>query len=113
MATGESTPPVQMRLDVAKQPLRQMQVQQIRQRWIGPVEIHSSRIRRQQSWFVGRAHAAISFKWLHTYLLFVPPDLDHLSITQVCTPSTSIIGGPPHGYRSAGGLSGGIARLDT
>ena len=37
--------------------------------------------------------------WLHIYLLFVPPDLDHLPITQAIKPSTRIIGGAPHGRR--------------
>jgi hypothetical protein len=36
--------------------------------------------------------------------LFVPPDIDHLPITQAITPSTSIIGGPSmaNGYRIIG-----------
>ena len=54
MAAGELAEPVEMRLDMAKQRLGQMQPQQIRQRRIGPVEIHPRGIGREQSRLVGR-----------------------------------------------------------
>ena len=45
----DAAKPIEMRFDMAKQCVRQMQPQQIRQRRIGAVEIHPRRIRRQQS----------------------------------------------------------------
>ena len=44
---------------------RQMQTQQIRQRRIGPVEIHARRIRREQSRLVGRSDCTVLHAWLH------------------------------------------------
>ena len=64
MAAGEPAEPVEMRLDMAKQRLGQMQPQQIGQRRIGPVEIHPRRIRREQSRLVGGG-CAILLEWLH------------------------------------------------
>jgi hypothetical protein len=48
MTAGERAQAVEMRLDMAKQRIGQMNPQQIRQRRIGAVEIHSGRIRREQ-----------------------------------------------------------------
>ena len=53
-----------MRLDMAKQRFRQMQAQQIRQRRIGPVEIHPRRVRREQPRLAGSGYA-ILLEWLH------------------------------------------------
>ena len=53
MTAGERAQPVEMRLDMAKQRVGQMDAQQIGQRRIGAVEIHAGRIRRQQSGLVG------------------------------------------------------------
>ena len=55
MAAGERAEPVEMRLDMAKQRIGQMQPQQIGQRRIGAVEIHARGIRREQSRLVGLA----------------------------------------------------------
>ncbi len=41
MATGEPAEPVEMRLDVVEQRIRQMDTQQVRQRRIGAIEIHA------------------------------------------------------------------------
>src|SRR5260370_42318902 len=49
MAAGGRAQPVEMRLDMAKQRVRKMDTQQIRQRRIGTVEIHPRGIRREQS----------------------------------------------------------------
>ena len=53
MTAGERAQPVEMRLDMAKQRIGQMNAQQIGQRRIGAVEIHPRRIRREQSRLVG------------------------------------------------------------
>ena len=53
MAAGERAEPVEMRLDMAKQRVGQMQPQQIGQRRIGAVEIHARGIGREQSRLVG------------------------------------------------------------
>ena len=55
---------VEMRLDMAKQRLRQMQTQQIRQRRIGPVEIHSRGVGCEQTRLTGSGNA-ILLEWLH------------------------------------------------
>ncbi len=49
MTAGERAQPIEMRLDMAEQRVRQMDAQQIRQRGIGPVEIHSRGVGREQS----------------------------------------------------------------
>ena len=54
MAAGERAQPIEMRLDMAKQRIGQMDAKQIGQRRIGAVEIHARRVRRQQSGLVGR-----------------------------------------------------------
>ena len=53
MTAGQRAQPVEMRLDMAKQRIRQMDAQQIGQRRIGPVEIHAGGIGREQSRLVG------------------------------------------------------------
>ena len=64
MPAGESAEAIEMRLDMVKQRLGQMQPQEIRQRRIGPVEIHPRGVRCQQTRLVGRGRA-ILFEWLH------------------------------------------------
>ena len=54
MAAGERAQPVEMRLDMAKQRIGQMDAQQIGQRRIGAVEIHAGGVGRQQSRLVRR-----------------------------------------------------------
>jgi hypothetical protein len=49
MAAGERAEPVEMRFDVEKQRIWEMDTQQIRQRRIGAVKIHSRGVRRKQS----------------------------------------------------------------
>ncbi len=53
MTAGERAQAVEMRLDMAKQRIWQMNAQQIRQRRIGAVEIHSGCIRREQPRSIG------------------------------------------------------------
>ncbi|MHC2475530.1 hypothetical protein ACVJF0_006507 [Bradyrhizobium elkanii] len=53
IASGQPAEAVEMRLDVAEQCVGQMQLQKIGQRRIGPVEIHSRRVGRQQPRLVG------------------------------------------------------------
>ena len=65
MAAGQFAEAIEMRLDMAKQRVGQMQPQQIGQRRIGPVEIHPRRIGREQSRLIGRACRAIMHAWLH------------------------------------------------
>ena len=65
MAAGQFAEAIEMRLDMAKQRIGQMQPQQIGQRRIGPVEIHPRRVRREQSRLVGRSGCAIMHEWLH------------------------------------------------
>ncbi len=65
IAAGQPAETVEMRLDMAEQRLGQMQPQQIGQRRVGPVEIHSRRIRRKQSRLVGQSCRAIMHAWLH------------------------------------------------
>ena len=64
IAAGQSAEPIEMRFDMAKQRIGQMQLEQIRQRRIGPVEIHPRGVRRQQARLVGRG-CAILLEWLH------------------------------------------------
>ncbi len=59
MTAGERAQPVEMRLDMAKQRIRQMNAKQIRQRRIGPVKIHAGRIRRQQPLLIDRGCSTI------------------------------------------------------
>ena len=54
MAAGKRAEPVEMRLDVAKQSVRQMEPQQIRERRIGAVEIHARGVGREQARLVRR-----------------------------------------------------------
>jgi hypothetical protein len=87
MAAGERTEPIEMRLEVAEQRVRQMNPQKVSQRRIGAVEIHPRSIRREQSWPVGGAsHVTLSGQLWHLHLLFVPrpvfqlyvlDDIDH------------------------------------
>jgi hypothetical protein len=67
MAAGKAAEAIEMRLDMAKQCVRQMKPQQIRQRRIGAIEIHAGRIRRQQSRPVGSDCLTILLEWLHFY----------------------------------------------
>ena len=101
-AAGERAEPVEMRLDVTKQRIGQMQPKQVGQRGIGAIEIHPRRIRREQSGPIGRG-VAILLEGFHFRLLFVLSGatgaIDHLPIKQAIKPSTGIIGGPPHGRR--------------
>ena len=69
MAAGECAEPIQMRLDMVKQRIRQMQPQQIRQRRIGPVEIHARGVGCEQARPVGRSRDAIVLEWLHYFAL--------------------------------------------
>ena len=55
MAAGKRAEPVEMRLDMAKQRVGQMDAQQIGQRRIGAVEIHARGIGREQARPIGRA----------------------------------------------------------
>ncbi len=48
-AASERAQPVQIRLDVAEQRIWQMNAQQVRQGWIGAVEIHAGGVRCKQS----------------------------------------------------------------
>jgi hypothetical protein len=65
MTAGERAQPVEMRFDMAKQRIGQMDAEQVRQRRIGAVEIHSGRIRREQSRLIGRRCYTILLEWLH------------------------------------------------
>ena len=47
MPAGQRAQPVEMRLDMTEQRIRQMDAQEIGQRRIGPVEIHAGGIRRE------------------------------------------------------------------
>jgi len=53
MPAGERAEAVEMRLDMAKQRLGEMDAEQIGQRRVGAVEIHAGRIRRQQPRLIG------------------------------------------------------------
>ncbi|MGY4423391.1 hypothetical protein ACVWY2_005840 [Bradyrhizobium sp. JR6.1] len=64
-AAGQSAEPVEMRLDVAEQRLGQMQLQKIGQRRIGPVEVHSRRIGREQARLAGGWRFRILLVRLH------------------------------------------------
>src|SRR5664279_6657753 len=62
MAAGKLTEPVKMRLDMAEQPIRQMDAQEIGQRRVGAVEIHAGSIRREPvSYTHLRAHETDSY----------------------------------------------------
>jgi len=65
MAAGQFAEPIKIRLDVAKQRLGQMQFQKIRQRRIGPVEIHSRRVGGQQARLAGGRRSQILLERLH------------------------------------------------
>jgi len=54
-----------MRLDMAKQCVRQMQAKQIRQRRIGTIEIHAGSVRRQQSRLIDGIGGAVVLECLH------------------------------------------------
>jgi hypothetical protein len=72
MAAGQAAEPVEMRLDMAEQSIRQMNAQDIGQRRIGAVEIHPGGIRREQSGLAGgRRHFVVSGSFKHLQLLFV------------------------------------------
>jgi hypothetical protein len=73
MAAGERAQPVEMRLDMTEQRIGQMDAQEIGQRRIGAVEVHSRCIRREQARLIGRCHI-VALGWLvHLQPLFVPP----------------------------------------
>jgi hypothetical protein len=73
MTTGQRAQPVEMRLDMTEQRIRQMDAKQIGQRRIGAVKIHAGGIGREQSRPVGWSWR-IDFAWLlHLQLLFVRP----------------------------------------
>ncbi len=79
MAAGERAEPIEMRLDMAKQRVGQMDAQQVGQRRIGAVEVHAGRIRRKQSGPIGRAcHVTLSGQLWHLQLLFVPRPVFYL-----------------------------------
>jgi hypothetical protein len=65
MTAGERAEPVEMRLDVAKQPVGQMQPQQIRERRIGAVKIHARSVWREQARLVRGIGNAIWFERQH------------------------------------------------
>jgi hypothetical protein len=82
MSAGERTQTVEMRLDVPEQLIGQMNPQQIGQRRIGAIKIHSGCIRRQQSRPIGReAHIVVLVRLVHWQPLFIPSraldDMDH------------------------------------
>jgi hypothetical protein len=64
MTAGEPAEPVEMRLDMAEQRIRQMNAQQVGQRRIGAVKIHPRRIRRQQTRLIGRCRHVVMFAQL-------------------------------------------------
>ena len=75
MAAGERAQPVEMRLDMTKQRIGQMDPQQIGQRRIGAVEIHAGGIGREQApGLLSAPHRCLT-ELLHLQLLFVPPCL--------------------------------------
>jgi hypothetical protein len=49
VATGERAEAIEMRLDVTEQRVRQIDAQEISQRWIGAVKIHAGGIGREQA----------------------------------------------------------------
>jgi hypothetical protein len=53
MTTGERAQPVEMRFDMTKQRVVEIDAQQIGQRRIGTIKVHSRRIRREQPRLVG------------------------------------------------------------
>jgi hypothetical protein len=65
MTAGEGAQPIEMRFDMAKHRIRQMQPQQIRQRRVGPIEIHAGGVGRQQSGLIGNIGGAVVLEWLH------------------------------------------------
>jgi hypothetical protein len=71
---GEFSEEIEIRLDMAKQRIGQMQPQQIRQRGIGPIKIHARGVGREQSWLVDPGPTPVIREWLHFCLSFVPPD---------------------------------------
>jgi hypothetical protein len=74
MTACERAEPVEMRLDMAKQRVGEMDAEQIGQRRIGAVEIHAGSIRREQSWLLGwRCHIVMFARLVHLQPLFVPP----------------------------------------
>jgi hypothetical protein len=65
MTAGKVAEAIQMRLDMAKQRLRQMDAQQVGQRRVSTIKIHARRIRRQQAWLRIRIGNAILRTRLH------------------------------------------------
>ena len=53
MSAGKRAQPVEMRLDMAKQQIGQMDAKQVRQGRIGTIKIHAGGIRREQSRPIG------------------------------------------------------------
>ena len=79
MAAGERAQQVEMRLDMAEQRIGQMDAEQVRQRWIGAVEIHPRRIRREQSRLIGWNRHIMVLAWLvHWQPFFFRPVLQSL-----------------------------------
>ncbi len=73
-AAGELAEPIEMRLDMAKQRLRQMDAQEIRQRGIGAIEVHAAGVRRQQTGRCGRDIVRLGLdRLVHDRPLSFPP----------------------------------------
>jgi hypothetical protein len=73
MAACKVPQPVEMRLDMAKQRVGQMDTQEIGERWIGAIEIQSRRVRREQSRLVRSGCDIVLEELVHLRLLLVPP----------------------------------------
>jgi hypothetical protein len=79
MTAGERAQAVQMRFDMAKQRIGQMNAEQVRQRGVGAVKIHSRRIRREQSRLIGWNCRIMVLAWLvHWQPFFFRPVLQSL-----------------------------------
>jgi hypothetical protein len=65
IAAGQFTEAIEMRLDVAEQRIGQMQFEQIGQRRIGPIKIHSRGVGGEQARLAGRGGLTIMRAWLH------------------------------------------------
>ena len=105
MTAGECTQPIEMRLDMAKQRIGQVNAEQIRQRRIGPVEIHTGCIRRKQSRLTrlmrseARAWLAGAFATLVRSARGILDDIDHLRTKPATKPSNDDIRRKSHGGR--------------
>src|SRR5258708_31249430 len=107
MTAGKRAQPLEMRLDMAKQRIRQMDAKQIRQRRIGAVEIHARGIRREQPGLIRRNRRVVMLAWLvHLPLLsarsgLAIPHMPYQTLwimLQIRRPTNppKIQGGPPH-----------------